>query len=327
LVIRLHNLRALFFGHIHLRSVFQDAGAKFHDLFRCSLDARDAPATVYFVWKLMDSAHSFSSGIKRKFTQPRCCVGLCFHVDPGFLSSDAKARFGRIAQNRVAVVLLIRRKNARITAKRRRRKQHFQIRIFRRGDLFFPQEDLPFGGITESGHIEFLPWQPGVGNGHFILSQRAGLIGTNHRGASERFYRGKSFHKRMFLRHALHSHGKCQRNGREQTFRNECDDHAECENECLGNRLLYKDGCGHKKCHADADGNHRNLFCQNIKFLLQRAFFFFRRLRQFGNAAEFGLHADARDQGPRGSACDARSRKDQVWNLKAGHIVLQKWIL
>ena len=271
----------------------------------------------------MDRAHALSSGIERKLAQAGRPSKLSLQVDAGLLRDDAEARLSRIAQNGVAVIFFIRRDNARIAAKRRRRQQHFQVRVIRRRDFFLSGEHLSFRCVAKAGHVEFLPRQPRMGDRHFILRQRSGLIRADDRGAAERFHCGKPLHERVFFCHALHSHGERERNGRQQAFRNKRDDHAEGENERLREGLLHKGDGSHKKRQTNGNGDDRNLLRQNVEFLLQRTLLFLCRLRQLGDAAELGLHADLGDDGPRGAARHARSLKDQVRDLKTGNVFLQ----
>ena len=150
---------------------------------------------------------------------------------------------------------------------------------------------------------------------HLVLRQRAGLVGADRRGGTQRLDRGEFADQRVALDHLAHAEGQADRDDGGQTFRHGGDGQADGDQKRLDQLVLKllevraqtavggedqtEVGIAHDGDdeHQRADHQRRQAqrLAQLIEFLLQRGRFFFKRLDHLGDQADLRGHARAGD--------------------------------
>ena len=131
----------------------------------------------------------------------------------------------------------------------------------------------------------------------------------------------------MLLNHTLHRHRECKRHGRQQSFRDERNNHTKRKDKALRDRIVHKKHCRKEEEHAGADRHRRHLPCDTIQLLLQRAFLFLERLSELRDLTKLGLHTGCNHNGLCRAAGDAGTRKHKVWYFRAPKPIAQDRIV
>jgi len=137
---------------------------------------------------------------------------------------------------------------------------------------------------------------------HFILRQRAGLVGADDLRTSERFDRGQLADDRVALRHVGDADGEHDRDDRRKSLRygGDCEgdgDHKRIQNDIDGKSVAdgeRTDEIDSEDDDADADNEIREDFTELSELLLERRLAFLRLCERIGDFAHFGIHAGCR---------------------------------
>ena len=146
---------------------------------------------------------------------------------------------------------------------------------------------------------------------HAVLRERAGFVGTNHRGAAQGFDRRQMPHQRIAPRHALGCHGQRQRHGRQQPFGHVGDDDANGKQQIAPERQAHRlpDKEKRQPQHACQQG-HQVRQAGNLALQWRDAGP--DGLRQMGYLAKFRMHAGGKHHCPALAGHHQRASQQQV---------------
>ena len=187
--------------------------------------------------------------------------------------------------------------------------------------------ELALGFVAGAGHFERAAGDIELLHRHFILGQRAGLVGANHAGAAERFHGRQTADQGVPLDHPLHADRQRDGHDRRQGFRHDGDGQSDAKEQQLGDRLLILLAPPQAQRHDDDDDHQRHdgqRPSDAIEVLLQRRAGLLDALQHPGDLAELGVHAGGDDDGPPAAIGDGRARKGDVRAVAGGQVVVRQ---
>ena len=146
---------------------------------------------------------------------------------------------------------------------------------------------------------------------HAVLCQSAGLIGADHRHASQALHGFQFFDDGVFFHHPLSTHSLDNRHYGTERFRNRGNRQRHCEHQRIQNRHIPVHA--QEKYH-NTDGNNDNcqFLAEIIQTHLKRRLFRLGIVHQVGDRTDLCIHAGARHQHIRAPVRDQTSGEDHV---------------
>ena len=160
----------------------------------------------------VDGAHQFAARLERHLVDTRRRQCFRFQIKPALPRHHQQRRLRRIAENRPAGRFVslrrIGRQQPRIIAECARPQQQRHIIIWRYREQTPISAERADRRVAAAFHFNLAAACPKVAHRHRILGERAGLVGANDPGASQRLNGGKPLDQGVPLRHALHANRK-----------------------------------------------------------------------------------------------------------------------
>ena len=150
--------------------------------------------------------------------------------------------------------------------------------------------------VDISLEVELAEWCPEAHRAHAVLGQRPRLVGADDVGRAEGLDRAQPLDDRTTPGELSYADGECERQGREEAFRDIRDDEADGKAERVVKREAGGEPADRQEGEPDADRHQRDQPRDAPYLLLEWARFYANPLRQSGDATELGLHAGRHDQ-------------------------------
>jgi len=288
-----------------------------------TLDVVDAGGGVKGVLELMDGGHALTAALEGQLAHAGRGLLLVLRIDAGLLGCHEQACLGRIAEDGVATALALGGQETCVRAEGTGGDQKRQVGVPLDVDGLPIQANLALGRIANARYIVFVAGGPEVIDGHLVLREGARLVGADDARRTERLDRGQLLHEGVALAHALDGHGKRERHRGKEPLGNEGHDHAEREDERCREAAVDDEDVEREEGYAHAQGEDRHLLGDAVELLLERTLGLLHVLREVGDLAELGVHADAGDDGATVALGDRGAGEDEVRRLCCGEVLLE----
>ncbi|MNM61583.1 hypothetical protein D3C81_728870 [compost metagenome] len=184
-------------------------------------------------------------------------------------------------------------------------------------------QNVPYRLVPFARHFQRPSFQPHPGNGHFVLGQRAGLIRTDNRGATQGLHRRQLADDRLALDHTLHAQRQCDRHDGRQTFRNSRNGQTDPGKEHAVCRLSLQDPQQHHN-NGQAKRHVNQNFAELLQTPLQRGFLDLGILDQISDFPHLGVHTRANDDSSTRTARDHRAHEADILLVTQRNIAFAK---
>ncbi len=175
--------------------------------------------------------------------------------------------------------------------------------------------------VPGAGDRDQLPGREQLAHGHLVLCQRPGLVGTDHRGASERFDDGQSADERVPFDHPAHADRKRDRDDGRQGFGDDGNGERDAEDQHVEQRQAPPEAERNNQCH-DHERRFPQRSAERVEVFLQRRTAGINGLDQPGDLAELRCHSSGDDDGLSAAVGHDRPRVSHVSPIGDGEFRL-----
>ncbi len=261
---------------------------------------------------IVDGNHALAFGIKGNFVLAG--VGgfdLLVHL-PGLGRGHQQGALRRVADHAKSLALIRRAGRLQLGVVVERAQPEGGQRAGIVGNIrdFSADFEIALWCVAGAGHFHKLPVRPQARDRHLVLRQRAGFIGTDHGGRTQRLDRGQFSDQRVAAHHLAHADGQGNCHHRRQAFRHGRDGQADGDDENVCDLAgIFLEVC--KRAgeefpdvrvvdqRDDEDDRHQRQRAdgqrpsQLVEAALERRLLLLHPLEHFGDQAELGPHAGA----------------------------------
>ncbi len=238
-------------------------------------------------------------------------------------AATIKRALGRVALHDPASVALLQRCIVGPVGRGERTQELEPERAVDRSSTVAP--NVAFGCVARAAQSDAPACGDNATDRHFVLGERAGLVGGDDIRRSERFDRREMADDGIPFRHALYAEREDGGDHRRQAFRNgrnrerdAQDEHVEDGRESA-HVLDKKNGRDHHD--GDDDDERPEHLADAVELPLQRRDLVRRVLQQPGDAAHFGLHPRRRDDRATAPIGRRRAAEDHVVPVAERHLL------
>ncbi len=163
-------------------------------------------------------------------------------------------------------------------------------------------------------------------NGHFVLCQRSGFVGTDHLRAAERFHRRQLPDDGVSFGHVGNADGEYNRHDGGESLRNRRDGKADRDHKGVQHDLTAKiarfNQAERKDENTDADHQTAQDFAELIQLDLERGNVVLRVCERVGDLSHFGIHAGRNDHRFSAAVNDGAAHVRHIFTVAKRHFLL-----
>ena len=164
-----------------------------------------------------------------------------------------------------------------------------------------------------------------VHDGHFVLRESSGLVGTDNLRAAEGFDGGEPFDYGLFLRHFGHPHGKDDGDDGRKSFGNGGDGERDRDDKAVEDdfecEISFENELKREDEHTDTEHDIAQNLRQFIEAFLQRSDLVLSLSENIGDLAHFRLHAGRHDDDLCAAVYDGAAHVDHIFSVAQGDVL------